>query len=129
MWMCVCSVFVWLLRGASISTCVASAVCVCACVKEREIVCVHVGVCVQSVYVFVPRDASTCSRIPSTMCVYVCMYDRESVCVRVRGRVCVVCVHEYAARCECMYMHDLRPVGCACLWGGWKWGLFQLVHG
>ena len=119
-WMRVCvydiaSLIEALLLGFSVCACVCinMRVCVCACVR----VWIHVYVCV-----------------------YVCMYFCGYVCM------CVCCVRAHVD----VRMHSFRRIlfirtvqslyymrvyhrcfltlACVCV-GGWKWGLFQLVHG
>ena len=91
----------------SVYACAYACVCVCVFMCACMGACVCVCVCM---YVFL------------CICVHVWMY----VCTRV-GAFCLFVLSNLSIICACIavvseHLH-------ACVWGDWKWGLFQLVHG
>ena len=87
-------------------------VCACACVR----VWVHVCVCVY-------------------VCMYFCVYVCMCVCVRAHVDVRMHSCRRILFICTVQSLYNMRvyhrcflTLACVCV-GGWKWGLFQLVHG
>jgi len=96
-----------------VQTCGYACVCICVCMY----------VCIVHVYMY--------AHVYMYVCVYVCIYiyirARVGViCTRV-GAFCLFVLSNLSTTCACItgvfqHLH-------ACVWGDWKCGLFQLVHG
>jgi len=96
---------------AYVCICMRMCMCVHVCVYRCMCICTYMYICM-SVYMY------------AYTFIYVRMW--VYICTRV-GAFCLFVLSNLSTTCACItgvseHLH-------ACVWGDWKWGLFQLVHG
>jgi len=78
-------------------------------------------VCIVHVYMYVYVYMYVCVHV----CIYICMRARVGVHMHSCRRILFTVESLYYMRVYHRCFLTLH----ACVWGDWKWGLFQLVHG
>jgi len=133
--------------------CVYLYICIYACICIWMRMCIYdIAWHVEALLLRFSICAYVCICMPMYMCVHVCVY--RCMCICMYMYMCMsVYMYSYTFIYTCVWVYICTRVGafclfvlsnisatCACVtgvswhlhawvWGDWKWGFFQLVHG